>query len=285
MKSVQVFDQPEVVIPAEAVVGEGPVFDQRTGRLCWVDITEGWIHESDLAAGRTESVHLDTIVGAVAPRESEPGFAVAVSDGFGFVVGSDLTISDPVLADPHRRMNDAKCDSAGRLWAGSTHLEFVPGAGALHRWDGSSRSVELASGFTLPNGLGWSPDDRTMYLVDSFAGLLLQADYEPDEGLVGDFGSLCTIAPGLPDGLTVAADGTIWVAVWEGTEVRRFSPDGQLIGIVPMPVSRVTSCAFGADGTLYITTARFNLTDEPLAGSVFALATNAAGVPVSPFRG
>lgn len=286
---VETLDQPDVLIPAEAQVGEGPVIDRRTGHLCWVDITEGTIYEHDLAdRHQITAATLDTLVGAVAPREHQDGFAVAVADGFGYWADGRLTLADRVLPEPHRRMNDAKCDSSGRLWAGSTHTKLVPGVGVLHRWDGRSPSVAMATGFTLPNGLGWNRDDTTMYLIDSMANTLLAAPYSADEGLIGAFTPLCTIDPGLPDGLAVDVDGSIWIATWGGGEVRRVNSAGELTGIVPLPVTQPSSCAFGPDGTLYITSARAGLgpqelAQQPHAGSVFALATDTRGVPVRGF--
>ena len=288
MAAVERFPRPDVLIPAEASVGEGPVFDHRTGRLCWVDLVEGILHESDLANGRQTVATLGTMLGAVAPREHAEGFAVAVADGFGYWTSGQLVIADPVLPEAHRRMNDAKCDSHGRLWAGSTHMQFVPGIGALHRWDGSESSVTMATGLTLPNGLGWNHEDTTMYLIDSMTNNLLNASFDPEEGKVGDFSTLCTIDPGLPDGLAVDLDGSIWLAVWGGAEVRRFDRTGELIGTIPMPVTQPASCAFGPDGTLYITSARNGLSpkelaSQPHAGAVFALQTNTLGVPVRAF--
>lgn len=288
MANVHVFPQPDVLIPAEAAVGEGPVIDHRTGRLCWVDILEGLLYENDLDAGSQHAATLETILGAAAPRRHDDGFAVAVADGFGYWSGGRLTVADPVLPEPHRRMNDAKCDSRGRLWAGSTHMEFAPGAGSLHRWDGRSPSATVATGFTLPNGLGWNHEDTTMYLIDSLANTLLAAPYDADDGRLGELVPLCRIDPGLPDGLAVDVDGSIWIAVWGGSEVRRFDRTGRLTGIVPMPITQPSSCAFGDDGTLYITSARNGLTaeelhDQPRAGSVFALATSTRGVPIQAF--
>lgn len=288
MAEIIVHPTPDVVIAAEAQVGEGPVFDERTGRLVWVDITEGEIFENDLETGEQSRTKVDTLVGAVAPRESQDGFAVAVTEGFGLVTGGVLEIVDAALPEVFRRMNDAKVDSRGRMWAGSTHMEFVPGVGALHRWNGDAPSVTIASGFTLPNGLGWNVDDSLMYLADSFASTILVARFHADEGMVDEFQPIVTVDGALPDGMTIDVDGFIWVALWGGSEVRRYSPAGQLVEIVPMPVPQPSSCAFGGDGTLYITSARAGLSDEelkaaPLSGSVFALSTNTRGVPVRPF--
>jgi len=279
---------PGVVIEADAEVGEGPVFDHRTGDLLWVDITRGRIFESDLASGRRTEHAFDTMVGAVAPRASDPGFAVAVSDGFGLVVDGRLDLVDRCLPETYRRMNDAKVDSRGRMWAGSTHMEFQPGVGALHRWDGRGPSTLVRDGFILPNGLGWNAADDRMYLADSFAHTLLVADYAADAGDVGEFRVIAEFGDGIPDGLTIDADGYVWVAMWGGGVVLRFDADGAPAGSVRMPVSQPSSCAFGSDGTLYITSARAGLSPEkiaaePLAGSVFALATGTRGVPVAPF--
>ena len=287
---MEVFAQPDVAIRADAVVGEGPVWDRRTGRLVWVDITRGHLYETDLATGDQALAVFDTMLGAAVPRADRDGFAVAVSDGFGFVVNGELELHDRVLPEPHRRMNDAKCDSSGRLWAGSNHLEFHPGVGTLHCWTGVGPSRQVMSGLTLPNGIGWNADDTVMYLVDSLAHQLLSAPFHSEEGTVGEFTELCRIDPGLPDGLAVDVDGCIWVAIWGGGEVRRYDSSGRLIGRVPMPVDQPSSCAFGVDGTLYITSATFGLDEtqlrrQALAGSVFALNTATRGVPVQAFAG
>lgn len=290
MAPVEVFAQPDVVIAATARVGEGPVWDRRSRRLCWVDIPNGTLFATEVSTGDQQVWRVPTMLGAAAPRAAESGFAVAVAEGFGLLDGyGRLEILDPVLPEPERRMNDAKCDSQGRLWAGSTHLDFRPGGGALHRWDGREPSTVLADGFALPNGLGWSPDDRLMYLADSMSQQVLVAGFDAADGLVGQFTPLCRIPAGLPDGLAVDLDGCLWVAVWGGQEIRRYDGSGTLVGRVPMPVTQPSSCAFGDGGVLYITSARDGLsedelTHQPHAGSVFALATRTEGVPVGPFR-
>lgn len=288
MGKIEILGAPDVVIRGKAEVGEGPVFDQRTGRLVWVDIARGSMFENDLETGRQTRTDLDTLVSAVAPRASNEGFAAAVSEGFGLIVDGALRVVDQVLPEPDRRMNDGKVDSRGRMWAGSTHMALAPGVGALHRWDGVQPSATVATGLTLPNGLGWSADDDVMYLVDSLGHSLLAAPYQPEEGEIGEFRKIATIDSGLPDGLAVDVDGFLWVAVWGGKEVRRYSSQGGLVATVPMPVTQPSSCAFGDDGTLYITSARSGLSEEdlavqPLAGSVFALATGTRGVPIASF--
>ena len=278
---------PEVAVFAAAVVGEGPVWDPRSGLFCWVDLAEGELFESDLRTGVTTSTPTGTLLGAAVPRATEPGFAVAVADGFGFVHDAALTIADPVLTDPQLRMNDAKCDSRGRLWAGSTDLDFRAGAGRLHVWTGTGPSTVAAEGLTLPNGLGWDAADTTMYLDDSLRGVMLAAPFDADRGAIAELQPIFEIDGGLPDGLAVDVDGCLWVAVWGAGEVRRYRVDGTLDTVVVMPVSQPSSCAFGADGTLYITSAAGGVdrSAERLAGSVFAVATSTAGVPVASFAG
>jgi sugar lactone lactonase YvrE len=290
MGAVVEYAEPRVVIAARSEVGEGPVIDPRTGRLVWVDITRGELMEDDLRTGRQQRVALDTMLGAAVPRDEEPGFAVAVSDGYGFVVDGVLKLVAPDFPEHDHRSNDAKCDSRGRLWAGSNHLEFVPGEGKLRVWDGGPSARVVREGFTLPNGLGWSPDDSLMYLVDSMNQHLLVADFDAEAGEVGEFRVLATFDNGLPDGLAVDRDGFVWVAMWGGWEVVRIAPDGSRAASIRMPVAQPSSCAFGPDGTLYITSATSGLSEEdlaaqPLAGSVFALPTDTLGVPVASFAG
>ena len=282
--------EPRVVIPARSEVGEGPVFDPRTGRFVWVDLTRGELIEDDLGTGAQQRVSLGTMLGAAVPRAEQPGFAVAVSDGYGFVVDGELTLVAPDFPQPDHRSNDAKCDSRGRLWAGSNHLQFLPGQGVLRVWDGGGSARVVREGFTLPNGLGWNADDTAMYLVDSMNRHLLVADFDAEAGEVGDFRVLTEFDQGLPDGLAVDRDGCIWVALWGGWEVVRIAPDGSRVASVRMPVSQPSSCAFGPDGTLYITTATSGLSPEelasqPLAGSVFAVPTSTRGVPIASFAG
>lgn len=279
-----------LLIRSDAVVGEGPVIDGRTGRLVWVDIDRGIVFENDLETAEQVAARYPTTVGAVAPRAADTGFAAAVSDGFAILNDRGLTMVDSVLLTPNLRMNDAKVDSRGRMWAGSTHVEYKAGRGSLHRWDGRAPSTVMATGLTLPNGVGWNSDDSAMYLIDSFAHTVMRADFDVDDGRVGAFSPMARIEEGLPDGLAVDTDGCIWIAVWGAGEIRRLSPNGECIGQIDLPVSQPASCAFTPDGTLLITSARAGLTErelaeQPLAGSVFAIHVDATGVPVGAFAG
>lgn len=292
MKSIREYDEPRVAVPASSEVGEGPVFDARTGRLVWVDITRGTLFESDLATGAHQSFVLPTMLGAAVPRKQAAGFAVAVSDGYGFVVDGTLTLVAADFPQADLRSNDAKCDSRGRLWAGMNDMDFAPGRGALRVWDGGTTSRLVHDGLTLPNGLGWNADDTEFYLIDSMTRRLMVAPFDAERGDIGELEVLTTFAEedGLPDGLTVDQDGGIWVAMWGGAQVLRIDRSGQIVGRVPMPCTQPSSCTFDADGTLYITTASSGLDADqliyqPNAGSVFAVATETRGVPSIAFAG
>lgn len=281
---------PDVLIRAEADTGEGPVLDHRTGLLAWVDIPAGSLHQTDTESGVTTSDSFPTMLGAVAPRRAHEGWAAAVREGFAILDGTSIEIVAPVLQDPAHRMNDAKCDPAGRMWAGSTRLDFATGAGCIHRWSGGDSSTVMKTGLTLPNGLGWSPDGTVMYFIDSLEHVVYSAPYDVDDGVMGDSTLVCEISAGLPDGMCVAEDGSFWVAIWGAGEVQRRSPTGDLLGRIRMPVSRPASCALSDKGQLFITTARSGLTaeqlvEQPLAGSVFALDVGVGPAHVASFDG
>jgi sugar lactone lactonase YvrE len=186
-------------------------------------------------------------------------------------------------------MNDAKCDSRGRFWGGSCQSSFVPGQGKLHRWDGGSTNKVMVENLTLPNGLGWNTENTLMYLADSMLKKVFVSDFDLADDFVPKFRELITIDVGVPDGLAVDVEGCVWLAVWGGNKVIRISPQGTIISEYLFPVSQPSSCAFGSDGSLYVTSARAaisdsDLLDQPLAGSIFRLATSTLGVPVSKFR-
>jgi sugar lactone lactonase YvrE len=283
-----VAQKPELLLAWDANTGEGPVVDGDV--LHWVDIPAGLIHRTNLRNLETESLSLGVSIGAASTIDSADGYAVAYENGFGIVQDGKLAPKNPFLSDPDYRMNDAKCDARGRYWGGSCHNDFTPGLGKLHRWDGGDSNKIMMENLALPNGLGWNPDNSLMYLADSMANKVYVSDFDLADDFVPNFRELITIDSGVPDGLAIDSDGCIWLALWGGSRIVRISPQGAIVSEHHFPVAQPSSCAFGADGTLYVTSARKGLSEsqlaeQPLAGSLFTLQTDTTGVPVSKFKG
>lgn len=270
----------DVVPVPHARLGEGPCWDERTGTLLWVDIPAGLVHRLDPADGSHESIDVGQPVGAAVPRASG-GLALAVRDGFA-VHDGELTVVAPVTAaEPAgNRMNDGACDRAGRFFAGTMAHDDTPGAGSLYRLDPDRRAERILDGVTISNGIGWSPDERLLYYVDTLTDRVDVFDYDPATGQVADR-RLFAVLPS-PDGLTVDASGHVWVALWGGGKVVRLRPDGQLDLTVEMPATNVTSCAFGGPDLdiLYVTTAW----DGRTGGELWQRRTSFTGLPANPYR-
>lgn len=286
----------EVALDAAATVGEGPVWDEQRQELLWVDIPEGLVHRCSVSGGAVTTQSIGQPVGAVGLRLSG-GFVVAMRDGFGTTdgAGSDVTLRREVEPDDATtRMNDGKCDAAGRFWAGTMELDMAPGRGSLYRLDPDFGVTRVLDGLGVPNGLAWTSDGRTMYFIDSLAGGIDAYDFDPDEGRMGTRRRVVDVPPeaGLPDGMTIDAEGHLWVACWGGGTIRRFAPDGSPGTIIRVPATQVTSCTFGGRGLdeLYVTSASDGLTaeqrrDEPHAGAVFCVRPGVTGLSPDRFAG
>ncbi|MET9519228.1 SMP-30/gluconolactonase/LRE family protein [Streptomyces sp. NPDC002994] len=276
----------QVAVREWASLGEGPTWDAATGRLIWVDILSARIHTYDPVSGRRTVMVTEQHVGAAEPRAGG-GLVVNLRDGIG-LYGPDLAFSwlvrDPV---PGRRGNDAAVAPDGALWAGTMRYDEEPGGGSLTRIapDGTATRAVTAA---VSNGTGWSPDGRLMYYADSPTRRIDVFDVA-GEGVTNRRPWVrIEEGAGYPDGLTVDADGCVWVALWDGAAIRRYTPDGRLDRIVELPVSRPTACAFGGAGLrdLYVTTARTGLTrPHPLSGSLLVLPDAGQGLPSTPFGG
>jgi sugar lactone lactonase YvrE len=280
----------EPVIRATATLGEGPAWDANHSALVWVDILEKTVHLHSLSGGAPRVFRLETHVGAALPA-SGGGWLVVLRTGFAVLeengtVNPLLTVHGPEQAD--LRFNDAKTDPSGRAWAGSMGYDERPGAGALYRLDSGPTARVILHKVGVSNGLGWSPDRGLFYYVDSLAGALRAFDYSDDSGEIANARVIAELRQedGYFDGLCVDDEGCIWVAVWDGRCVRRYTPDGELDTVVEVPVDRPTSCCFGPGGMLYITSARHGipaarLRGQPLAGSVFAVSVEATAQPAT----
>lgn len=288
-------DNVELVVESRARIGEGPSWDSARGRLLWVDIMAHAVHSHDLTAG-DETMVLEQQVGAVVPRAGG-GLALALEDGF-WLTDSDDAAPQLLAAvepdDPTTRFNDGKCDPRGRFWAGTMAHDARAEAGALYRLEGDGRAYRAHGGVTISNGLGWNLAHDQMYYIDSIRYAVDVFDFDLNTGTVANHRQLFATPreAGVPDGMTVDAEGYLWIAFYGGWSVRRYSPAGDLDRIVRVPVAHVTSCAFGGSdlGDLYITSATNGLTPEqleaqPLAGGLFVHQPGVSGLLETPFAG
>ncbi|MEV0390613.1 SMP-30/gluconolactonase/LRE family protein [Nonomuraea sp. NPDC050643] len=271
----------EAVPVPRARLGEGARWDPSTGTLLWVDIPAGVVHRLDPADDTQETVDVGQPVGVAVPREPG-GLALALRDGFAVLEEGAPVVIAPVTAaeGPGNRMNDGACDSAGRFFAGTKAEDDTPGAGNLYRLDPGRAWERVVGGVTISNGLGWSPDERLLYYVDTPAGQVDVFDYDPATGDLANRRGVAELPQ--PDGLTVDAEGHVWVALWGGGAVVRLRPDGGHALTVRVPATNVTSCAFGGPDldVLYVTTAW----DGEDGGELWRCRTPYTGLPAHPYR-
>jgi sugar lactone lactonase YvrE len=265
-------------------VGEGPHFDDRTGRVWWVDVPGRRVLWRAFGGAERGELPLPADVSAAVPTTGD-ALVVGLPDGL-WLLRPDGALT-PLAALPARddgvarRTNDAKADPAGRLWVGTMAYDATPLAGALYHLDPVTRTLVEVEPVTVGNGLGWSPDGRTMYYVDTPTRRIDAFAYDPAGPHRDARRTFATIETGSPDGLCVDADGGVWVALWGAGAVRRYTPDGRLDRVVELPTPQVSSCAFaGPDlDTLIITTAARDRPGDPDAGRTYAHRPGLRGLP------
>jgi sugar lactone lactonase YvrE len=284
---------PEILLDQRFEHPEGLVWDARNRRLLWVDIFKGHVLSYDLRSGSFETLELHRRVGCVAPRASG-GLLCAVRDSFVQVSdhGQLCPLGQPLFDVPYLQMNDGGVDARGRFWAGSLTLEHTsrPWAGALYRVDPDGTVSTQREGIGISNGIGWSDDSKWCYYIDSATRRIDKYRYDLDAGSLGERTTIAEVAA-YPDGLAVDVDGCIWVAMFEGWEVQRFTPSGKLDRVIRLPGSQVTTCTFGGDDlrTLFISVSPYGLPEERLqsekAGYIFAVDSGVQGLPTYEFAG
>jgi sugar lactone lactonase YvrE len=283
----------ECLAQVEAIVGEGPLWMPDEQALYWVDIPDRRIFRWSQADG-TRSIHPDRHVCSLVPRASG-GFLGAGYDGF-LAISADWAIEnigDPEPDRPGNRFNDGKVDRAGRFWAGTMDRHEREASGALYRLDAGLDWRRIDAGYRVTNGPAFSLDGRTMYHADSALQRIYGFDLDDDGNASGKrvFAQFDQ-GEGFPDGMTVDAEDCLWIAFWDGWCVRRFSPQGNCLAQIRVPVRRPTSCAFGGPALdqLFLTSARRGLSDQelidqPWAGGLLRLNPGVNGVTESRFVG
>ncbi|MFT4015577.1 MAG: SMP-30/gluconolactonase/LRE family protein [Agriterribacter sp.] len=283
-------------IDAKAFLGEGAIWHPLEHALYWVNIEGKTLHIYDPATKELKTFNMGERIGTVV-FDKHGNTIAALQNGIHTIdiqTGELSLIANPL---PHKdiRFNDGKCDPEGRFWVGSMHINQVEGAGSLYRMDHDLGIHKILDGITVSNGIVWSLDKKLMYYIDSPLKRVDVFDYENATGNVRNRRIAFTIPEGLgsPDGMTIDNEGYLWIAVWGGSCVGKFDPlTGEMKLKIIVPAPHVTSCAFGGNDmdTLYITTARENLTEDelrkyPLSGSVFSAKPNSKGIPAHFFKG
>ena len=287
----------DLAFTSSASLAEGAFWAWREQELIWVDILGQTVNRFDPVTGRNCSYTLPSLVGTAVPR-TDGALHLALREGFARFDPASGRLSNlpipPEHDQAHFRFNDGKCDPAGRFLAGSLSLKKEHNTSALYLLERGNRTRRLIEGVSISNGLAWSTDGETMYYIDTLTRRIDAFDYD-----------LATATPtrrrpaveipealGYPDGMTIDIDGCLWVALWGGSAIIRCDPKrGSILERIPLPVSLVTSCAFGGKNfdTLFVTSARCDLdssarAQQPLAGSILALDLKVSGIPSNYFE-
>jgi len=275
-------------------LGEGPLWSVAEQALYWVDIIGERIHRYHPETGEIECFPQKEQISVVGFRE-KGGFIAAGKNGLQFwSPGENLLnpICDPERDRTSSRFNDGKVDRRGRFWAGT--MTTAGAESTLYRLDYDLSFHIMETGVTISNGIGWSPDNQTMYFADTLHYVIYAYDFDLVSGSIQNRSVFASFEEdeGVPDGLTVDGEGHIWCAIWGGGKVIRFDPQGDVERVIPLPVTQPTSCCFGGKDLtdLFITSARDGLTidereSQPWAGDIFMLSTDIKGIPEPEFLG
>lgn len=285
----------ECVVDGRNTLGESVIWHPRERVLYWVDVRAPALYRLERGGGVT-AFPLPALAGGVVPRAAG-GLAIALQDGFYTVdtaSGATALIVDPEPQFPENRINDGRCDRAGRFWAGTMHVTRREPLGSLYRLDPDRTVRRVRDGITVPNSLCFSPDDRTLYLADTYADFILAYDFSLEDGVISNPRRFADTRDhgGHPDGSCVDADGCVWNAEYRAGRVVRYTPQGRIDRVIALPISQPTCCCFGGDAldTLYITSSRQRMAPEelaaqPLAGGLFAVRPGVTGLPEAEYRG
>lgn len=267
-------------------LGEGPSWNVADQRLYWVDITGQRVRSSDLNATDVRQWATPTAVGFAVP-DDQGQLVIGLQHGLARLdpASGHIQLGRQVDDRPDHRLNDGKTDRAGRLWFGSMHSPETEPSSRFYRVDATSVTTVFDTVITS-NGLGWSPDNTTMYYTDSKTNRIRAFDFDAASGTIAYPRVFATDPAGqfVPDGLTVDAEGYVWGAKWGGGRVIRYAPNGKIALDLRFPVARITSCMFAGTKLdhLVVTSARGPADDEPLAGRVFLVDPHTHGIAETP---
>jgi sugar lactone lactonase YvrE len=280
----------DLVIDSKSELGEGALWYSRNGELLWVDINGKILNFYNPRTGNNKEMFTGQKIGTVVPGKSG-NVLVALQKGiysFDINTGSKKLLAALEASSEEIRFNDGKCDPAGRFWAGTMSTSGKKNAGTLYRFDGDTILHKMIENVSISNGIVWSLDKTKMYYIDTPTQKVMSYEYDNATGEIANPKVAVEVPTemGHPDGMTIDAEGNLWIALWGGFSVTCWSPEtGELLKTINVPAKNVTSCAFGGNdlGTLYITTAREDNTKEelkeyPLSGGVFKTIPGVHGV-------
>ncbi len=273
----------DTVVEHACLLGEGPVWDARHNSICWVDILNGEIHEFSTENKSHKIIPVYENIGAISICK-DGNLLAALKNGLAFINrenGLIEMIADPEEHLPANRLNDGKCDPAGRFWVGSMSLVEDEAAGSVYVLEKDLSIFKKIENVTIPNGMAWSLNYQTFYFIDTPTYEVVAYDYDKNTGSISNKKTIIKIVKedGFPDGMTIDSEGMLWIAHWDGWQVTRWNPaTGEKVFAIKLPVAKVTSCRFGGKKfeDLYITSAKTGLSEnelmeQPLAGYLFVI--------------
>jgi len=293
-------DKLKLVLNSRSIIGESPVWDDRNNFLYWIDILDKCVHVFDPDTGGDKRINVGQQIGCLVLCESGNA-VVGLEDGIYKLDIKSGELHKFANPEPHltnNRFNDGKCDPVGRLWIGSMSMAendgsgSSPPAGSLYCLKPDGKIEKKLDGVTISNGLAWSPDNKTMYYIDSPTRKVVAFDYELSTGEITNGRTVVNIPEdeGIPDGMTIDSEGLLWVAHWGGWKVGRYDPQtGRCVQTVRLPAQNVTCCTFAGKDLeeLYITTATIGIDEkdehQPNAGGVFCVKTGLRGLRTDRF--
>jgi len=280
----------------KATLGEGPIWDSRDGRLFWVDIVGGVINVLTPATSRSRRIEVGEHVGCVALTARPDTLVGALRSGW-YWIDVETGAKQLIAASPAGggcRFNDGAVDRAGRFWVGTLEYAETNPVGELYLFAPDLSCRPMDRGFLCSNGITWSTDRRWLFFVDSRNDAIYRYRFDEEVGLLGDRGLFVdtTALPGIPDGIEMDSEDTLWCVFWDGGQIVGFDRNGEAREPLAVPAIRPTSLTFGGPDltTMFITTAAFGLSERELAawpasGAVFELERPTPGLPANAFAG
>lgn len=285
-----VVNEVTVAYQTDAKLGEGAIWNHETNKLYWVDIEGKLLNIFDPKTKQNRSFSTASHIGTVVPKNKKEALIALANGVFIINLETGQTKAFAEMTDVLKgcRLNDGKCDPAGRLWVGSMHWEQETGKAKLFSIQSNGTITTKMDSVTISNGIVWTKDKKTMYYIDTPTSKIKAYNYDNATGTISNERVAVEISKdlGFPDGMTIDDEDMVWVGMWNGNAVIRFNPKtGELLQKIEVPAHNITSCAFGGDNleTLFITSAKLDMTQEelkkyPLAGSVFKVNPGEKGV-------